>query len=161
MVVLRGSLVVFAASGLAACYSPSLRDCAVECTAEADCARGQVCGSAHLCAAPDVADHCGEVVADAGVDSRPPIDALLHVSLHLKIDGEGEVSFAGGTCMSGGSQNGNCTYSVVVGIPITLSANDIDTHTFDKWTSGPCINQTARTCAVTPTVALDIHARWH
>jgi hypothetical protein len=73
--------------GVVGCYSPDIRNCTVACTAETDCAGGQMCGSDHLCAAPVIAGHCSELVtSDAGIEpvadagprdgSDPPNDAM-------------------------------------------------------------------------------------
>ena len=154
-------LVAVAAIGLAACYSPSLRDCTVTCSAATDCARGQVCGNDGLCAAPDVADHCTDVIADAGIDARPPVDAVARVNLHVHIDGEGDVELGAMSCKSGAPQNGNCDFSVVANVSLTLDAVDLTDHVFEKWTAGPCIGQVVRTCAFAPIAATDVGAKWH
>lgn len=153
---------------LASCYEPQLVDCTIRCSGAADCATGQVCGTDHFCAAPEIADHCASVTAviDAGVvvdgampkpDARPdaPPDAPTHGQLHVTINGgKGRVTVDGvGTCTN------DCTYSVPLQVPLTAHAvGDHDWH-FDKWTNGPCVGQLAN-CAFTPTLVVDVAAKF-
>jgi hypothetical protein len=149
-------LVAIAALGLAACYAPDLRDCSVACTSSTDCARGQVCGSGGWCAAPEVADRCADVVGDAATPpTDAPADARPHVTLHVHVDGPGEIDFGANECRT------DCMYSVAIGAAITLDAVDVTDHTFDRWTMGPCMNQTTRSCAFTQTTATNVTGKWH
>src|SRR6478672_9850232 len=102
---------------VASCYEPQLADCTIRCTGESDCASGQVCGTDHYCAAPDVADHCSNVTVttDAGLivdggrpDARPPPDAPTRGQLHVQVvGGKGSVTVPGyGACVD------DCTYSI-------------------------------------------------
>ena len=153
------------AAGLSGCYAPPLHDCTVSCAGPGECATGQVCGSDHLCAAPGVAGSCGVMLGDAGVgdaesaDARPPDgarpDAALHVMVHLHVDGKGAIVIG-----SGGSCDDDCMISLLLGVPDTLHAVPQAEATFDKWTGGPCDHQ-AELCAFTPTMNLDIHARFN
>jgi hypothetical protein len=143
-------LVAIGAIGLAACYSPSLRDCSVVCNDSRDCARGQVCSSAGLCAAPEAADRCADPFSDAGATDAGP-----HVTLHVHVDGPGEIDFDVNQCRA------DCMYSVAVHTQVTLIAVDINDHEFDHWTMGPCANQSTRTCAFVLTAATNANAKWH
>jgi len=66
---LRVSIMVAVATG-AGCYSPTLRDCTVTCTAERDCGGGQRCGPDGFCAAPSIAGRC--TTSDAATGSDGP-----------------------------------------------------------------------------------------
>jgi hypothetical protein len=128
------------------CYAPELRDCAVSCANETDCAPGQVCGPDQLCAAPALAGRCAERVApdaaangdprphDAAadatiVDAQP--DAAPSVQLRVEIHGHGKVVVAGhGTCFAASQP---CTYAVPPWLPVTLTASAYPDAQFDKW----------------------------
>jgi len=155
---------------VAGCYEPELRDCTVRCSAESDCAVGQVCGADHMCAAPDVAGHCENVAAvvDAGVvgdgakpqpdarpDAPPPPDAPTHGQLHLKIEGgRGRITVQGiGTCTD------ECTYTVLLGTQLAAEAAAVEEWRFDKWTNGPCIGQSAN-CVFSQTFLVDVTAKF-
>ena len=162
-----GVLIVTIAVGLAACYSPSLRDCTVTCSAASDCASGQVCGGDHFCAAPVIAGTCATPVqldadidgalADAAIDARAAdaaIDAALFVALHLHVDGKGTLLLDGG-----GSCRSDCMLSVPRAEPSTLRAIADADQMFDRWTSPTCAGQPA-TCTFTPLVATTVNARF-
>lgn len=154
---------------LASCYEPQLVDCTIRCSGESDCATGQVCGTDHFCAAPDIADHCSSVTAltDAGVivdganakpDARPdapPPDAPTHGSLRVQIEGgKGVVTIPNaGTC------NDDCTYLVPLQMPLTAHAVGEDDWHFEKWTAGPCVGQ-LENCAFTPTLVVGVTAKF-
>lgn len=151
---------------LASCYEPQLVDCTIRCAGESDCASGQVCGTDHFCAAPDVADHCASVTAttDAGVvadgakldaSTDAPPDAPTQGQLRVQIEGgKGSVTVQGiGTCTD------DCTYSVPLHMPLSAHAAGIDNWRFDKWTAGPCMGQLAN-CAFTPTLVVGVTAKF-
>ena len=150
-------LIAVAAIGLAACYSPSLRDCSITCSNTNECAQGQVCGNAGYCAAPEVADRCADVISDAGMTpvDATPVDAAPRVTLHLHVDGPGEIDFGANPCRT------DCMYSVPIHAQITLTAVDINDHEFDKWTMGPCTGQTTRTCEFSIAAATTVNGKWH
>lgn len=152
------------------CYSPAVRDCTITCEAANDCGNGQVCGADHLCASPSIAGTCAQHPQDGGVDApalhdaaapprdAPPLDAAMHVDMHVKIDGAGKVVVDNvGTCDTTAPSHGDCHYSVLLGASVTLHAIET-TMKFDKWT-GSCSGDSA-TCNVDATAALDIHARF-
>jgi hypothetical protein len=60
----------------AACYDPSLRDCAVACRNGGDCATGQICGDDGWCAAPAVAGRC-DAARDASEPDEPDAEAPI------------------------------------------------------------------------------------
>lgn len=168
-----GVLVVIAAAGvaLAACYSPSLRDCTVSCGSASDCATGQVCGTDGMCASPAVAGRCvqvdaGSLDAPSRPDAPPPRDAGLPdaartVRLTVQIMGKGSVIVDGvGACSSQDPDKGNCMYDVVAGVPLTAQANPIDaSDVFMMWSSIPCAGQGPR-CRFTPLIATVVAARF-
>lgn len=179
--VAAAPVVAIAALAMAACYSPTLRDCTLSCADESECADGQVCGTDHLCAAPAIAGSCAALLASDGgvVDARaapadaahghhddaaaPPVDATSPtlVVLHLQIDGQGSVVVVGGgTCdSSSGMPPGNCLMNVLPGIPLQLDATPHAGSQFQNWSGGPCDGQGA-TCVVTPTMSVDIQAKF-
>ena len=55
MALLKTGVAFTVAIAAGACYEPELRDCTLSCTAAAECADGQVCGSDHFCASPEIA----------------------------------------------------------------------------------------------------------
>lgn len=151
--------------GVSACYSPDLRDCTVTCTAETDCAAGQVCGAAGFCAAPEVSCTMPDggvpirdatvrdaaiVIADAPPDDDPPDappDAPTTSSVHVHIDGQGSVTITGvGTCAAGPPQQGDCTFTVLPNLPLVASASAYPNWRFDKWTSANCAMEPTQTC---------------
>jgi hypothetical protein len=164
-----------AATLLAGCYSPDLRDCTVSCASSADCAGAQVCSADHLCAAKDIAcstmtttttpqdaaqadspDAHEPVDAARMIDAgRPPIDAPAPVALHLHVDGMGgTLSFGTFSCTD------DCTYQVPYGQAITVAATANGNHSFVAWSQGPCTGSVAHTCTVTPTMPLTVAARF-
>ena len=162
----------------AACYEPQLRDCTVACTAEADCAAGQVCGSDKLCAAPEIAGRCSTLPgtagsgdrdagvtdvmlhADAAVDAPPP-DAATHVPLTITIEAKGRVTVNGiGTCDEAPPQNGSCTFLVPKGQLLTATATAYPTWRFDRWTTAACASVPINTCTFTPTAATPLGVKF-
>lgn len=165
MGVLKLGLASFLLAGVG-CYSPELRDCTVSCSTNADCASDLVCGGDHLCAAPEIAGRCamqtdggGSGRHDAGVDPRPdgkpdaaPPDAATHVTLDIKIDGEGRLSLVGiGTCDKAPPQKGECTFVVPIGQLVTSTATAYPDSRFDKWTTAACASVPINTCSFTAT----------
>lgn len=157
---------------VAGCYEPQLVDCTIRCSGPADCATGQVCGTDHFCAAPEIADHCSSVTAttDAGVivdgasarpdarpDAPPPPDAAPpHGVVHVKIEGgNGSVTVQGvGTCTD------ECTYSVLLGVPLTAHANAGDDYRFENWHGGACMGQQSANCVFTTAASVDVTAKF-
>jgi hypothetical protein len=95
---------------LVGCYSPTLRDCTLQCESPHDCAGGQVCGSDGYCAAPAVAGHCIAALADAAASrdaARRPPDADSCVALCTK------GTCQGGTCVIDCSASGTCESDVM------------------------------------------------
>jgi hypothetical protein len=181
MGVLAGVLAPAVAGlvAVAGCYSPSLRDCTVTCSAESDCAAGQVCGDDGLCAGPDLAGHCSApmpapdagpgpgsrpdaaIAVDAGpaIDAAPPPDAPAFVALRIQIDGKGTVFVDGRFgCSSTGPQKGDCTYDVARGVAQTIRAVSMP-DPFLSWTSVTC-RGTNPVCTVTPTVSVIVVAKF-
>jgi hypothetical protein len=68
-------LVLCCAIALVGCYEPKLPECAVECSADADCAPDQMCRSDGWCVTTDFTESCVAplpgVVVDASVDGTP------------------------------------------------------------------------------------------
>ena len=162
---------------LAGCYSPSLRDCTVTCSAESDCAAGQVCGDDGLCAGPELAGHCSAPMpapdagpgprpdaappVDAGpaIDAAPPPDAPALITLHLQIDGKGNVFVDGRFgCSSMGPQKGDCSYDIARGVAQTIRAV-ATSDPFLSWTSVTC-RGTSPVCTFTPTASVDVVAKF-
>lgn len=165
MGVLAG-IAAAAGLALAACYSPSLRDCTVSCASASDCATGQVCGADGMCAAPAIAGRCRSLV-DAGNPDAPAhadaalADAARTVRLTVQIMGKGSVAIEGvGACSSQDPDKGNCMYDVAAGAPLTAQASPITvTDVFGAWGSVTCAGQGAR-CQFTPVTATMIAARF-
>jgi len=127
---------------LAACYEPNPMDCTVECASAGDCVEGQVCGSDHMCAAPEIAGMCNAT----GDEPRT-------VSLVISIAGRGKVSIDHiGTCDSDSPLQGNCTFAVTPGMPQQLEAVEGKDRDFVAWTS--TCSGSASTCTLTPVTAL-------
>ncbi len=177
MALLRLGAALAMSLGGAGCYSPAVLDCTISCASQNDCAYGQVCGADQFCAAPEIAGRCSELPVDAGSADRdagvgggnldagldaapPPPDARAMVPLHLKIDGDGRVTVTGHpTCEKQGPQNGDCTYQVLLGVALTLTAQAYEDSRFERWNGAPC-NQQDETCAAIPTGSIDVHARF-
>lgn len=148
------------------CYEPSLRDCALACSASSDCAGDQVCGDDGLCAAPDVAGNCaamGSGGLDAGV-ARP--DAMMpppppNIELRVQIMGKGSVIVDNrGVCTTQGSQKGDCTFMIANGAAQTIRALPIQIgESFQSWTSPTCKDATA-ICTFSPSAAVTVVARF-
>lgn len=135
---------------LASCYQPELTDCTVACSGAGECADGQICGSDGMCAAPDIADHCAP--EDGGVASS--------FSLHITIDGHGQVLVTGRTtCVSGGDSHDPCTYPYAAGAVAELRAQRLgDEKRFERW-SGACMGE-ATTCMVVMAAGASVGARF-
>ena len=135
---------------LAACYTPSLRDCTVSCSNASDCASGQVCGTDGMCAAPDVAGHCQAAempdaeMPDAKQDAPPGTDVIIHV----RIMGHGTVTVNQTLCDDKGPMSNDCMIQVPPAVPATITART-DGDPFQMWTSIACGGQGA-TCTITP-----------
>jgi hypothetical protein len=166
MGILRiGVLLLIASAG---CYSPELRDCTLTCSEASDCAGGQVCGSDHLCAAPDIAGKCsslpsdaGSNARDAGVDAVMLPDAATHGELAVVIEGEGRITVTGfGTCDKAAPQNGACTYIVPLNASLTVTADSHPNWYFDKWTTAACATTPVATCTFTFSAATPLGAKF-
>lgn len=81
---------------IAACYAPTLRDCAVACSAATDCTGGQVCGADGYCSSPDVAGQCAGIL-----DAQPAGDGAM---VNADAVPDADLCTAGcsaGTCIAG------------------------------------------------------------
>lgn len=164
---------VWAASLLAGCYSPDLRDCTVSCASSADCAGAQLCSADHLCAAKDVACSTmtttprdastdgltdGRMVADAPrvLDAKPPpIDAPAPIVVHLHVDGHGQLTSGTTSCQS------DCDISVARGTPMNVLAQGLGDQVFKGWTQGPCVGSQLPSCSLAPTANVTVGAQFH
>jgi hypothetical protein len=156
------------------CYEPELRDCTITCNAESDCAAGQLCGSDHFCASPEIAGRCSSLPSDAGsggrdagvdgpkiVDAAPPPDAPTHAALTVAIDGQGRIVMLGvGTCEKSGPQNGMCVYSVKIGSLVTAQAQAYEDWRFDKWMTPVCMGASISTCTFTVNAATPLAVKF-
>lgn len=143
----RGIALVAIAGG---CYSPELRDCTLTCASPDDCADGQVCGTDHFCAAPELAGTCSSLPVDAGVKPRdaaidaPKMDARpdagpLQVVLTIAIEGRGRVRVRDvGTCEKAAPHKGHCDFVVPWGAFVTVEADAYDDWRLDRWTTPVC-----------------------
>jgi hypothetical protein len=127
----------------AGCYEPEMLDCTITCEAPGDdCADGQVCGSDHLCAAPDLAGHCQSYEAQASV-----------VTIEVVINGDGSVSVDGvGSCDSRTATASTCRFTATREQPLQLTANKSGAGEFERWKEA-CAGALA-TCVITPVMAL-------
>lgn len=155
---------VIAVPAAAGCYAPELRDCAVSCTAAADCAPGQVCGADAWCAEPSIAGQCSALsLVDAGASGDAPADAALPrvdafvppsdappaYALTIKIGGRGRVLVDGlGQC-DHSAPGQTCSFPVALGVELVLTAIPLPDTQFDKWSGGPCAGQD-ETCQLIP-----------
>lgn len=172
------AIAAIAAGGLAACYSPAVRDCTVSCGSPDDCAAGQVCGSDGKCAAPEVAGRCAAITPDAAVDDpgganrdaglprdaagdASPPDDRPRLRLAILIAGRGSVEVEGcGTCSTRDPERGSCAFDVVLGAPLIVRAMPIESgHSFAMWTSLTCAGQGPR-CVFTPLFPTTVSARF-
>jgi len=149
---------------IAGCYSPAERDCTVTCTAAKDCIGGQVCGADHYCAAPSIAGHCSATDAattprDAMHDSDEDTDAAspIYVTLTVNIGGAGKVSVQGiATCSMP-----MCMFQVPAGQPLTLSEMQTQSDKMFQMWQGDCASAGSQpTCALTPTTAVKVGAKF-
>ena len=162
--------VLAAATLLAGCYSPDLRDCTVSCASSADCAGAQLCNAEHLCAAKDVSCSTMTTPRDASpgaadapaqrdaamIDAgRPPIDAPVTVIVHLHVDGHGQLSTDTTNCQN------DCDVSVTRGTPMNVLAQGLGDQVFKGWTQGPCVGSQLPSCALAPTANVTVGARFH
>jgi hypothetical protein len=153
-----GILIVIAIA-LGACYSPTLRDCALACTSDGDCVAGQVCTDDRLCTWSTSSRRCAPV--DAPIDgARAPDSSAAIVLLHVLVDGDGQVELVGvATCDSAAPQRGDCELPARARVPATLVATPHDGKMFERWTSTACAGQGA-TCTTTPIVPMDVVAKF-
>lgn len=145
---LRGSIAAAAAIALvSACYSPELRDCAVQCGPAGACADGLECGDDGFCHTPGSTDMCAAVDAGATVadtaDADPALpdatagnsDAGADVTLNVTAAGPGRIRIPAEnlTC------NNSCQYSFPSGTELTIRAipNNMNVS-FDGWTGDVC-----------------------
>ena len=157
---------------MAACYSPSLPDCAVACASSADCGPGQTCGADGLCAAPDLS--CTPLGGTPGPgeprpDGPPPPDAPgdappadpTKVILRVRVDRGGKVLVQGqSACAAQGAMPGDCHYTVPPSAPLQLQAVPLLGYSFDRWTSNECDHQGAL-CQLTPALSYtEVRARF-
>jgi hypothetical protein len=178
---LLGRRIALALALASGCYAPDVRDCTVSCTAETDCAAGQVCGADRFCAAPPIAGRCASLPDDAGVHddgSKLPVDAAPvspppdakpdappppppTTTVHVKVDGQGRITVqGGGTCASGMPQNGDCSFTMQIGEVTSAVATPNEDQRFDKWTTTPCIVEPSSTCNFTVLGPTDIHGKF-
>lgn len=168
----------------AGCYEPSLRDCALTCATDADCARGQVCSGGDFCAATGTTCAAFESPIDAltvtttdgttaGADApvAPPPDASVptpdapstNATLVVSVKNKGEVQVVGvGTCMND-DQNSTktCAYGVIAGAHLSAVASaTAGGHPFVKWDDAQCHAQ-GSSCAFTAASATTIEAEFH
>jgi hypothetical protein len=167
------------ASLASACYEPEVRDCSVKCSALTDCAGGQLCGNEGYCV-DNTSVRCGDspsTLIDAGVaptdghgdgpvdahvdapppppDAAPTPDAPTHGTVNVDVDGKGGVFILGlGWCTD------HCTYTVLLGTPITAHAQAGDDFRFDKWTTNACPDEHDPDCPVTVTSTVSLGAKF-
>jgi hypothetical protein len=164
LLIRPGVLAVAAATAaaLAACYQPTLRDCAVSCAGASDCAGDQVCGSDGWCAAPDVAGRCDQIdastvdgggggdgvvdapIGDASTDA--PVDAAA--TLRIVITGRGTVVTDLPLVECSGPP-GDCSFPAMPGVMVTLTATATPGHPFVAWTTPNCNGNAGPSCTVT------------
>ncbi len=152
MAVLTRVAIMAACALASACYSPDALDCTVTCSAPTDCIDGQVCGTDHFCASPEMSGRCSP--ADAH-----PVDAHREtpVELQIQIQGMGTVMLTGGgTCTGVGPP---CFVTAELGAPATLQAVPGPGQQFDQWADQSCQGQPA-TCTFTPVAAVVLQARF-
>lgn len=147
---------------MAGCYSPAERDCTVTCSAAKDCIGGQVCGADHYCAAPSVAGHCSAADAAVAIDARHDDTAAdsgttIYVALTVNIGGTGRVTVEDiATCSMP-----MCMFQVPAGQAITLTASQVQPDkSFQTWQNACASAGTQPTCALTPTTATKVGAKF-
>ena len=175
MGLLKIGVAALVAATAAGCYAPELRDCTLSCGAESDCAQGQVCGSDHFCASPEIAGRCSSLPGDAGSndrdagvdgaklpDARPdaPPDAATHAALTVSIEGQGRITVQGFTCDKAGPQNGMCVITLPLAMLVTAQAQGYPDWRFDKWTSATCATTPIATCTFTLTGATTLTGKF-
>ena len=164
--------LVLAIAMVGSCYSPTVRDCTVTCDSSHDCIGGQLCGSDHFCAMPEVASHCaGDLAPDAsltkhldggGADAVVGSDAAsATVILHLHDDGNGEIAIVGGaSCATSDPQHGDCMIAVPSGVLVVLQASGQAPNVFMRWEGQVC-SGTNPSCSFVPNLPTsDIHAKF-
>jgi len=119
MVPLFRLALLLVAGLLAACYDPSVRNCAVACSGPGQCAPGQVCGTSHFCMAEGDQDKsCGDAtIPDAPPDApAPPDDGPRPDSSSAACNADtcpDGTCDATGVCMIQCAANGSCASQVV------------------------------------------------
>jgi hypothetical protein len=142
---------VIASFGLAACYVPEFRDCAVACSTDADCAKGHVCGEG-LCVTPG--GSCGVAPADGApvtvVDAAPDAPRPTGM-LRVRLAEQGRVEVSGiGTCDR--VITDRCDFIVELGESRTLLAIPAAGREFEHWDKA-CVG-TDPTCDLVPGLPL-------
>lgn len=142
---------------LAACYSPDLRDCVVQCASASDCAGDQFCSSGlctggDSCAALNGVD--GDISptsevdagADAPRDTMPvdsmPIDSMPSnmATITISISGpDGRVMVMGGTTCTSATQP--CTVTLTKGPHVFHAMEGRPDKPFESWESALCSGQ--------------------
>ncbi|MEO6773734.1 MAG: hypothetical protein ABI467_12070 [Kofleriaceae bacterium] len=154
---------VLALALVAACYSPDAPDCTLACTADSDCIAGQACTTDHLCAATGIATCGAHATTDGnaatGSDAGGGSGSATYVMLTLHVDGDGSASTSDGQTCDNFPMPKDCTFEVVQGDPLTVTATPHVAKQFDKWMGGPCDGQPA-TCQTTPNGAIRIEAKF-
>jgi hypothetical protein len=151
---------------LGACYSPTLRDCALACDRDGDCAGGQTCSADHLCtwsmSRCNAVEHAdgGLAVVDAHAPTKHDAARDELVIVHVHVAGNGRVTLDGiASCDAAAPQHGDCVLLAPVDVPAILIAVPHAGAMFDRWTGDACTGQGA-TCTFTPTTAVDVTAKF-
>lgn len=151
MAILRLLLVL-----VAGCYEPVLTDCTVTCRSDADCggdqrcAGGQCAREGFACSGdPPGIDASPATPLDAGADAPPPDTAPIPQGiLRIEIVDRGKVHVPDqATCDS--ELADECTYVVVLGVPLVLEAEPHDNRFLEKWEEA-CKHQVGPTCVIAP-----------
>jgi hypothetical protein len=147
---------------VAGCYEPDVRDCTVSCEVADECADNQVCGSDHMCAAPDMAGRC-KAMGSAGSNGSGGSGGSNEddkVALHVMINGHGKVVIDTlATCDAEGGSHGDCTVMVPKTVVRSLTAIPREEDGFVGWTTAACAGQDA-TCTVTPLAAIVVGVKF-
>lgn len=160
MAILKAALCLV----LAGCYAPNLPDCRVACAADQDCAPGQSCGAEGMCTGHSTCPTDG-----ARSDARPedalelpdtPPDAATGI-LRIKLVDQGIVTVPGHPpCDPQTAVHMECSYSVLLGIPISLGATPLADRVFEIWQEA-CTGANP-SCTVVPVGAeTDVTAKFH
>ncbi len=138
------------ASLAAACYSPSLEDCAVACSSAQDCGPGQSCRSDGWCAGPDHSEGCG--MPPPGGDDGDDRDA--DASLQIVIEGMGQVEVESSSaglsevCVANSAAGATCTYAIPSGTWASLRQKEQGGWRFESWQWPGCGLGKPKTCLV-------------